>query len=530
MIEGYFEIQNCAAAEIIEQISTALSPRYDVEPQTSGDAVAVTFYDSFDWRLFRAGYVLQKNAPPSGTQPALLRLTRLTGSKASTDRQAELPPGHTPGFAAELPEGPLADSIAPLLEMRTLLPSNEGHGRRVEIAIRNEDQKIVARLTLTQIELTCEEGQTSLAQLHCRPIRGYPKPFRMLEKTIRRLAAGAASDRGLLARGLFAAAGREIGSYQSKLDLALDPKMTARQALRHILLRLLSQMQVNAPGTCAATDSEFLHDFRIAVRRSRSAIGQFKAIFPPTERQHFSRELRWLGQITGPTRDADVYLLAFEDYRAMLPRERRDDLLPLKRFLRERQRREQRKLARALSSKRYEKFVADWHGFLTDEDTIWQEASLMPIRQLAGKRIWRLYRDILRDGALITAASPDEALHDIRKEGKKLRYLLQFFDRLYPQSTTRPLAKTLRNLQNILGDFQDYHVQSVALRGFADEMAEKRKAPSETIMAMGLLIEVLAGLQADARVQFDAAFAAFSGPATENRFRRLRGKKKRGAP
>lgn len=530
MNEGYFEIQNCPAAEIVDQISAALSPRYDIEPQTPGQAVAVTFYDSFDWRLFRAGYVLQKTAPANGTQAATLRLTRITSSKASADQQAELAPGHTPGFTEELPEGPLADTVAPLLEMRTLLPSKEGRGQRLEFAVRNEDQKIVARLTLTQIDMTGEEGQTSLAQLHCRPVRGYPKPFRMLEKTIRQLAAGTAPDRALLARGLFAAAGREIGDYHSKLNLALDPKMTARQALQHILLNLLSQMQVNAPGTCAAIDSEFLHDFRIAVRRSRSAIGQFKAIFPPTERWHFSQELRWLGQITSPTRDADVYLLAFEDYRAMLPEERRNDLLPLKRFLRERQRREQRKLTRALRSKRYEKFVADWQSFLCDEDTIWQESSLVPIRQLAGKRIWRLYRDISRDGTVITAASPDEALHDIRKEGKKLRYLLQFFDQLYPQSTTKPLAKTLRALQNILGDFQDYHVQSVALRGFADEMAEKKKAPSETIMAMGLLIEVLAGLQTDARARFDQAFAAFSSPATENRFRKLCGKKKRGAP
>ena len=529
MIEGYFEIQNCPVAEIIDRISAALSPRYAVEPRTSGKAVAVTFHDSFDWRLFQAGYVLRKTAPAGGTQAATLQLYRIAGSTASICGQAELAPNHTPGFANELPEGPLTETIAPLLEMRTLLPSKEAHGQRFETAIRNEDQKIVARLTLTQIELTDEEGQIKLAQLHCRPIRGYPKPFRMLEKTICRLAAGATPDRNLLARRLFAAAGREIGNYQSKLNLTLNPIMTARQALTHILLNLLSQMQVNAPGTCAATDSEFLHDFRIAVRRSRSAIGQFKAIFPPTERQYFSHELRWLGQITSPTRDADVYLLAFEDYRALLPEARRDDLLPLKRFLRERQRREQRKLVRALSGKRYEKFVADWHSFLTDEDTIWQDASLTPIRQLADKRIWRLYRDIVRDGALITAASPDEALHDIRKEGKKLRYLLQFFDGFHPQSATRPLAKTLRNLQNILGDFQDFHVQSVALRGFAEEMAEKKKAPPETIMVMGLLIEVLAGLQADARARFDAAFAAFSGPATESRFRSLCGRKKRGA-
>ena len=530
MKEEYFEVSGSPAAEIISQISATLSPRYTIDAQTSDETAAVTCYDSFDWRLFQAGYALQLTAPARAEERWSLSLARRSAGKTIICGQIELPPGSSPGFAEDLPPGPLADAIAPLIEMRKLLPSGDGIAKRSELAIRNEDQKIVARLTILQIDAPNEDGHTPLTQLHCRPIRGYPKPCRILEKAARKLAPATSRDGCLLATNLFAMAGRQVGNYQSRLVLSLHPKMNARQALCHILLHLLDQMCVNAPGTCAAIDSEFLHDFRIAVRRSRSAIGQFKTIFPPTERERFSHELRWLGQVTGPTRDADVYLLAFDDYCAMLPEGRRDDLLPLKRFLRERQRGEQRKLTRALNSKRYEKFVADWRNFLCDDEAIWQEPSLTPIKQLAAKRIWRLYRAICRDGEAITEESPDDALHDIRKEGKKLRYLLQFFDQLYPPSTVKPLARTLRTLQNILGDFQDYHVQSVALRGFADEMAEKKKAPPETIMAMGLLIEVLAGLQADSRARFDEAFAAFSGAGTEDRFRKLCGKKKRGAP
>lgn len=524
-MEEYFDVMNSPAGEIISRVSAALSPRYTVDTQIPGELVTITCFDSFDWRLFQAGYVLQMKTPAKGEGHGTLSLTCRNAGKTVVCEQIALPPRFFPGFAKDLPPGPLADIVAPLLAMRKLLPSGDKLATQSQIAIRNEDQKIVARLMIVQIDLGGEDGHTSLTQLHCRAIRGYPKPFALLANATRKLATASRQDSSLLATHLFAAAGRQVGAYRSRLDLSLRPKMTARQALCHILLHLLDQMCLNAPGTCAAIDSEFLHDFRIAVRRSRSAIGQFKQIFPPTEQQYFSRELRWLGQVTGPTRDADVYLLAFDDYCAMLPQERRDELLPLKRFLRERQRREQRKLTRALNSKRYKTFVADWRNFLCDDDTIWQEPSLTPIKQLAGKRIWRLYRIILRDGTRITATSPDEALHDIRKDGKKLRYLLQFFDQLYPPATVKPLAKTLRTLQNILGEFQDYHVQSVALRGFADEMADKNKAPPQTIMAMGLLIEILARMQADSRTQFDDAFAAFSGPATEKRFRSLRGKK-----
>ena len=81
--------------------------------------------------------------------------------------------------------------------------------------------------------------------------------------------------------------------------------------MRHtkiVLHRLLDTMLANETGTREDIDSEFLHDFRVSVRRTRSAISQIKGVIPQKILDRFRPEFTWLGQITGPTRDMDVYL------------------------------------------------------------------------------------------------------------------------------------------------------------------------------------------------------------------------------
>ena len=62
----------------------------------------------------------------------------------------------------------------------------------------------------------------------------------------------------------------------SKLSVDLSPDMRADAALKRVLLHLLGTIEVNEKGTKTDIDSEFLHDFRVAVRRTRSALTQVK--------------------------------------------------------------------------------------------------------------------------------------------------------------------------------------------------------------------------------------------------------------
>ena len=67
-------------------------------------------------------------------------------------------------------------------------------------------------------------------------------------------------------------AGLDPGGYTSKFHLPLDPKLPSGQAVRRILGHLLGVMTLNEEGVKADTDTEFLHDYRVAIRRIRSAL------------------------------------------------------------------------------------------------------------------------------------------------------------------------------------------------------------------------------------------------------------------
>ena len=77
-------------------------------------------------------------------------------------------------------------------------------------------------------------------------------------------------------------------------------------------------------------------------------------------------------------------------------------------------------------------------------------------------------------GKAIDDDSPAEDLHELRKVGKELRYLLEFFASLYPPEVVKPFVKTLKGLQDQLGRFQDHEVQANALRELAPEVKRAR--------------------------------------------------------
>ena len=121
----------------------------------------------------------------------------------------------------------------------------------------------------------------------------------------------------------------------------------------------------------------------------------------------------------------------------------------------------------------------------------------MPVEAVAGARIRHVYRRMVRDGRAIGAGTPDEALHDLRKRGKELRYLLEFFGGLYPGKVVKPMVAALKDLQDVLGRFQDRAVQVEMLRGHGEELATMPGGP-EALISLGSLIDAL---EADQRVR-----------------------------
>ena len=142
--------------------------------------------------------------------------------------------------------------------------------------------------------------------------------------------------------------------------------MPAPVAVARLLLRLLDTLELNVPGVLRDIDTEFLHDLRVAVRRTRSAIKLLGQVLPADLAEHYKTEFKWLGDLTTPTRDLDVHLLGFDAMTEQLVAASPADLEPLRAFLVRRRAREFRRLAAALRGPRFRAIIQDWRKALLE--------------------------------------------------------------------------------------------------------------------------------------------------------------------
>lgn len=510
------------------------------EPGAPGDLLAVAvepfgrskeeiadrrfvYFDTFDWRLYRAGWRLRAEREGNGWR------LDLDGWHAAKGRGTEVRPqsmDRTPAWVDDLAEGPLRTILEPIVEMRRLLPIARLERRSRCVGILDTEAKTRARVRIEEMVVRAGDKSRARFPLPTRirviPLKGYEKTARWI---VRRLESGGGIESGggtTLERGL-AAIGRSPGDYSSKLEINLQPSLPAALAMGRVYGRLLEVMRLNEAGVRADIDSEFLHDFRVAVRRTRAGLGQLKGCLAAAEVAPFRSEFSWLGGITGPTRDLDVYLLKMPAYRATLPPSAAAALEPLAVYLGERQREAQRLLTRRLQSDRYRILVVRWAALL--ERVAAGEAAgregLEPIRAVASRRIWRTYRRVLRRGGAIDTDSPAASIHRLRIDCKKLRYLMEFFRSLYPHGEISASIKALKKLQDSLGNFNDYEVQQASLMGFSEQMVAGDLAPVSTLMAMGRLVERLERGQQQERDRFHERFDRFAAARNRNHFQRL---------
>ena len=479
---------------------------------------SLTFHDSFDWRLHGAGLRLLRIETPQG---GMLRLKPSGGGEPLDAVEYDA----IPAWPAELPDGPLRDKVTAALEMRVLLAVVSVRCHATELRVLNEDAKTVVRLQLMHLRCTSpdvDEPRSLWPRVRLLPVRGY-------EEELARLAAHFANDLEWPAASDFlfdeavAAVWREAGDYSSKLDIPLKPQQMAIDAMRKVLLTLLDTLERNIDGARANLDSEFLHDLRVATRRTRSALSQVKRVLPDSVVEEFKPRFGWLGQVTGPTRDLDVFLLELPRYRASLPAAMAGDLDALESHLRLLHEKEQAKLRRKLGSAEMRSLVADWRALL-EADSLPGEPGWfadLPVERVASQRIWRMYKKVLKAGRAVSADGPPEEMHALRKDCKKLRYLIEFFRGLYPAGDTKGIIRALKDLLDNLGEFQDLEVQADELRDFARQFPPDDPRRLATVMAIGALVADLLRRQQAAHERFAGCFAAFDSADNRADYKRL---------
>ncbi len=208
-------------------------------------------------------------------------------------------------------------------------------------------------------------------------------------------------------------------------------------------------------------DTEALHDFRVAIRRLRSVLRAYRRWLGRAAGRRLRRRLGELAAATGSGRDAEVQIAWLERQRPFLARAERTGLNWMLRRRRstkrsgwDEARRRGRDEFETLSAK-----LADRLGEAADVTP--------PLREVLGKLV-RDHADALQAN-LANISGPDDqaAVHAARIRAKRLRYLLEPLragaSTPAGQPGLKPLIRSLKDLQDVLGDLHDMHVLDAQL-------------------------------------------------------------------
>jgi CHAD domain-containing protein len=463
----------------------------------------VTYFDTFDWRLYENGLICHQ-------QEDIYCLSSLKNQKVISS--IKISDVRSTTFWWDFPSTGLQKSLAAILDVRALLPLLTCHFQIRPYDILNRDLKIVTRILLKTPTIMGKNQLWKLKPiLKLETIRGYRQDYRKINQLINE--SGIAAEEQPYPLQLFAGAQLNPGSYSSKINIQLDPATPVREALRQIFIQLLSIITLNLPGIIEDWDSEFLHDFRVAIRRTRSILGQAKYVFPAGRSRQFRQQLGKLQKSTNHLRDLDVYLLRKEQYRAILPKKLQPGVNILFQEIAEERSQEQQKIKSFLSSPQNIKILAAWESYLQEKRIPSSRNAQIAVLPFSQKIIRQRLEKVINKGNNLLPKKPaKKKLHELRIECKKLRYLLESFSSLYPEKKIPLLIDHLKLLQNLLGDINDLSIQIRDLDQRFEIYRQSAEAGTMALAAMGGLLTHFHQKQQELIRNFQKTFREFNSP------------------
>jgi triphosphatase len=311
-------------------------------------------------------------------------------------------------------------------------------GSRLEVALDvGEVLGGDAREALCEVEIECLDGDARHA-------------FDLAEALLRaaslRPSAVTKAQRGYR---LFARRGmRPVRAVAPRLARDLQPV----QAARAVVAAGLDQLQANEEGLLASDDPEFVHQARVALRRTRSALRMFRGVIGKRRARRWRGELAVATRALGAARDWDVFATetlpalasAYGDAAlgrklaraASIPRQRARDAA-----------------REALRSRRYAAAVLHVSRWIASDGDA-RAAATQPLPDFAARLLRKRARRVAA-GLRGLAGKSVTRRHRVRIEAKRLRYAVDGLASILDPSAARRLSARLADLQDVLGRAND---------------------------------------------------------------------------
>ncbi len=484
----------------LQELSELLPKSY-VLHMVTGMQKNLTLLDNFDWDIYQSGLLLLQE----GKDKLQLLDTsgRLLASACIHDESR---------FWWQLPEGDLAEKIAKLSPIRAFMPKYLCQLKTDHGTILNEDKKIVVRMEFSTV-IGADDQKSYFLKMS--PLRGYQQDYTQISKCFAAIHSAELPDMGL--RNLLLQSGLEITIPEKKPIFNLAATEPAEAAISRMAAKMILLARGQEAGIIDDIDTEFVHQYRVNIRKTRSLISLFKKSFSSERYQLFKTELKKIGSQSNDLRDLDVFLIDQDYYRSLLPENLWPGLDQIFRRIKRRRVTAFKKMVSSLTGADYREQISHLLLTLQQPPEFVAKQSDLGIKQLASRKILAQYQQIYTDGMAIQSTTPDQEVHNLRIECKKLRYLLELFAELFPADKVKHLVKLLKTLQDNLGRFNDFSVQ----REFLVHFGQGKNLSADQLASINGLAAVLYNKQVYERHLVAENIALFVDKSTRDHFNHL---------
>jgi triphosphatase len=485
-VEGWFNQHNSGSSGVL------IAPESTIE-------ITDTYYDSDDWRFYRAGYALRVRNTDGAVEATMKALTPAEGSLRKRREISEPLSDDKPSTLKEAggAVGGLSRTLVGGRELRplfTIKTHRQGFALLLDGSTdKNQEEVRIGEISLDTSKILLGEETARLTRVEIEAgMAPTPDLLGFVDEMQSDLELTPASiskyETGLYASGLNPEGDSEFGPTR------IDPSMSLGEVAFAVLRAQFAEMRDHEPGTRLGEDPEELHDMRVPTRRMRAAMKVFEGALP--ERASWLREeLRWVAHALGDVRDLDVQIERFQAWQEEADEEVSGFLDRILTITRKRRAEARKNMLETLDSARYERLLSSFAEMLRlgpaaelePAQTNGKDQAGEPVTAAAPALISDRHRKWRKAAKRLDETSSPEAFHVVRKKGKRLRYTLEFFSEVYGRPVQN-LVKPLKALQDDLGDHQDAVVTAAFLRELGTTTGQTR-VPRGVAFTMGVYAE-----------------------------------------
>jgi CHAD domain-containing protein len=429
------------------------------EPQRQ--ELSAVYYDTADLRLAADNVALRRR---TGGHDAGWHVKRYRGGGERDEVQLPMGRGGAvpAAVSAEVRAVSRGEALRPAVRMTT---------RRTEWPLLAEDGTVLA--LVADDEVSTEVVSDPAAAQHWRELEvelvgGDRALLRAVDKRLRKAGAARSADPAKIVRAL-------DGRWPDRPAPAGPPGSAAAVIGEYV--RAQRDAIIEYDPRVRRDEPDAVHKMRVATRRLRSTMKSYRPLWDRAATDHLRAELKWLADLLGKVRDAEVMAARLDRALGELPAEQVVGPVAdrLTGGLRAQAIKDHGALVGALNGRRYAALLDELDALLAATPT---GKGLRPAAKYVPRRVRRTVGTVekLLDSADHAAENPhpdrlplpgvldrDTALHEARKAAKQARYAAEAAVPVGGAGATA-LASAMEELQELLGDHHDSVVTRQLLR------------------------------------------------------------------